>query len=245
MTSQYLAEREKFLRAGIEDVESETAQRVTRGQKIFKRRIAPSLDDGNCLFDAVALCLTDLGREEYDHETVRRETVAHLTSNPKTSDGFPKWDFVDKSRYPSWKKFLNAMSKEGEWGGHVCLEAICELYQVNVQILDTRGPEFDHFMETDHNWPTIYLQFENECHYEALTKVDNIVNHPCNSQREKEASSDGIGGSAIETCLNTSSGFQQRPAVGGHSVGPYDELQRELQAITKAKHFKGKMLCEL
>ena len=157
-TKEFLVDKDKKLREEIRKPKCHYI--IKHGKKHFLNFIAPSSNDGhcdgNCTFIAVALCLTNLGKGDYDHETVGRETVVYLTTHPKTLDGKPRWDLLTgDSRYQSWNKFLNAMNKDGEPGNnHVCLMALRELYQVNMQIVDARGPKFDKFLETDSNWPT-------------------------------------------------------------------------------------------
>ena len=105
-------------------------------------RIKHTCMDGNCMFDAVSICLEYLGRERLDHKDIRRQVVEYLRQHRYTQDGADRLNFLDITRYRSWEEYLKRMSNDGsngsaaEWGDELCLRAMHELYQVIIKITD-------------------------------------------------------------------------------------------------------------
>ncbi|KAH9660642.1 OTU domain-containing protein [Citrus sinensis] len=71
--------------------------------------------DGNCQFRALS---DQIYRTAEHHEFVRQQIVAQLKSNPDIYEGYVPMAYGD---------YLEKMSKSGEWGDHVTLQAAADL----------------------------------------------------------------------------------------------------------------------
>ena len=61
------------------------------------------------------------------------------------------------------------MSKEGTWGDHTILLALCEMYMVNAIIIVTNGNNLSDPIEINvGSTRTIMIKFNSEFHYEAI-----------------------------------------------------------------------------
>ena len=92
--------------------------------------------DGNCQFSALAHLLQTVGvfRSE---ESLRREIVRYLTENPNTQDGFP----IELFAGIPWPQYLASMAQNGTYGDHITLQAVANLYNVELVIISTLGPD--------------------------------------------------------------------------------------------------------
>ena len=93
--------------------------------------------DGNCQFAALSSTwfLRHLGilRSE---ETLRKEIVDYLNNNPLAQDGFPLELFVGVP----WSQYLPNMSHNGAYGDHVTLQAMANVYNVELVVISSLGP---------------------------------------------------------------------------------------------------------
>ena len=90
--------------------------------------------DGNCQFSAVCHELMKMGIFR-SAETLRKEIVLFLESNPNSADGTPLEFF---SRVP-WTQYLQSMARNGTYGDHITLQAITNLFNVQLVIYSTLG----------------------------------------------------------------------------------------------------------
>ncbi|CAN6302699.1 unnamed protein product [Urochloa humidicola] len=79
--------------------------------------------DGNCQFRALS---DQFYRTPEHHRFVRQQVVKQLESHPEIYAGYVPMDF---------REYLKKMSKSGEWGDHVTLQAAADSYGVKVFIL--------------------------------------------------------------------------------------------------------------
>ncbi|KAL5060024.1 hypothetical protein RYX36_031628, partial [Vicia faba] len=114
--------------------------------------------DGNCQFRALS---DQLYHAPERHKFVRRQVVSQLKSNPEIYDGYVPMEYGD---------YLDKMSKSGEWGDHVTLQAAADSYGVRIFVMtsfkDTCCIEIlPHFEK-----PTgvIFLSFWAEVHYNSI-----------------------------------------------------------------------------
>ena len=92
--------------------------------------------DGNCQFSALAHLFQTVGvfRSE---ESLRREIVRYLTENPNTQDEFP----IELFAGIPWPQYLASMAQNGTYGDHITLQAVANLYNVELVIISTLGPD--------------------------------------------------------------------------------------------------------
>ena len=90
--------------------------------------------DGNCQFSAVCHELIKMGIFR-SAETLRNEIVLFLESNPNSADGTPLEFFSGVS----WTQYLQSMARNGTYGDHITLQAIANLFNVQLVIYSTLG----------------------------------------------------------------------------------------------------------
>ncbi|KAM7258401.1 hypothetical protein ACFE04_014142 [Oxalis oulophora] len=79
--------------------------------------------DGNCQFRALS---DQFYRTPEHHEFVRQQVVSQLESCPETYEGYVPMAYND---------YLEKMSKNGEWGDHVTLQAAADSYGVKILVI--------------------------------------------------------------------------------------------------------------
>ncbi|KAG2533696.1 OVARIAN TUMOR DOMAIN-containing deubiquitinating enzyme 12-like isoform X2 [Panicum virgatum] len=114
--------------------------------------------DGNCQFRALS---NQFYRTPEHHRFVRQQVVKQLESHPEFYAGYVPMDY---------REYLKKMSKSGEWGDHVTLQAAADSYGVKVFILisfeDTCYIEIVPVIEKSRI--VICLSFWAEVHYNSI-----------------------------------------------------------------------------
>ncbi|EXC22889.1 hypothetical protein L484_007498 [Morus notabilis] len=114
--------------------------------------------DGNCQFRALS---DQFYRTPEHHEFVRQQVVNQLKSYPDTYEGYVPMAYGD---------YLEKMSKSGEWGDHVTLQAAADSYGVKIFVMTS-------FKETcyieilpnvEKSRKVICLSFWAEVHYNSI-----------------------------------------------------------------------------
>ena len=72
------------------------------------------------------------------------------------------------------------MNRDGEPIDDIFMTAISQNYEVNIYVLDNRDIQHDRLypIQPKADWPTIYIQCNSECHYEAMTPIDEMLHNP-------------------------------------------------------------------
>ncbi|XP_030550516.2 OVARIAN TUMOR DOMAIN-containing deubiquitinating enzyme 9 isoform X3 [Rhodamnia argentea] len=114
--------------------------------------------DGNCQFRALS---DQLYRSPEHHKFVRQQIVQQLKSCPQMYDGYVPMAFGD---------YLKKISKSGEWGDHVTLQAAADSYGVKIFVItsfkDTCYIEIlPHISKSKR---VIFLSFWAEVHYNSI-----------------------------------------------------------------------------
>lgn len=114
--------------------------------------------DGNCQFHALS---DQLYHTPDRHKYVRSEVVNQLKSHPEIYEGYVPMAYDD---------YLEKMSRNGEWGDHVSLQAAADLYGVKIFVLtsfkDNCCIEILPNIQTSKQ--VIYLSFWAEVHYNSI-----------------------------------------------------------------------------
>ncbi|CAN6716076.1 unnamed protein product [Malus baccata var. baccata] len=114
--------------------------------------------DGNCQFHALS---DQLYQSPDNHEYVRKQVVNQLKSHPEIYEGYVPMAYDD---------YLEKMSKDGEWGDHVSLQAAADSYEVKIFVLtsfkDNCCIEILPNIQTSKQ--VIYLSFWAEVHYNSI-----------------------------------------------------------------------------
>ncbi|KAJ8490436.1 hypothetical protein OPV22_012157 [Ensete ventricosum] len=114
--------------------------------------------DGNCQFRALS---DQLYRTPEHHEFVRLQIIAQLKSHPEIYEGYVPM---------AYGEYLNKLSKLGEWGDHVTLQAAADSYGVKIFVItsfkDTCYIEILPSVQKSNR--VIFLSFWAEVHYNSI-----------------------------------------------------------------------------
>ncbi|XP_071720645.1 OVARIAN TUMOR DOMAIN-containing deubiquitinating enzyme 12-like isoform X2 [Rutidosis leptorrhynchoides] len=114
--------------------------------------------DGNCQFRALS---DQFYRSPEHHKFVRRKVVNQLKSHPEMYEGYVPM---------AYSEYLKRISKGGEWGDHVTLQAAADAYGVKIFVLtsfkDTCSIEILPKVQKS-KW-VIFLSFWAEVHYNSI-----------------------------------------------------------------------------
>ncbi|XP_019444318.1 PREDICTED: uncharacterized protein LOC109348371 isoform X2 [Lupinus angustifolius] len=121
--------------------------------------------DGNCQFRALS---DQLYNAPDHHKFVRRQVVNQLKSNPEIYGGYVPMEYDD---------YLGNMSKSGEWGDHVTLQAAADKYGVRIFVMtsfkDTCCIEILPNFEKPKG--VIFLSFWAEVHYNSIYPQGDVA----------------------------------------------------------------------
>lgn len=114
--------------------------------------------DGNCQFRALS---DQFYRSSEHHEFVRQQVVNQLKSSPEIYEGYVPMAYND---------YLEKMSRSGEWGDHVTLQAAADSYGVKIFVItsfkDTCYIEI--IPNVQRSKRVIFLSFWAEVHYNSI-----------------------------------------------------------------------------
>lgn len=120
--------------------------------------------DGNCQFRALS---DQVYRTPEHHEFVRQQVVDQLKSCPDIYEGYVPMAYGD---------YLEKMSKSGEWGDHVTLQAAADSYGVKIFVItsfkDTCYIEI--LPNVQKSKRVIFLSFWAEVHYNSIYPVGDV-----------------------------------------------------------------------
>ncbi|XP_065871058.1 OVARIAN TUMOR DOMAIN-containing deubiquitinating enzyme 9 [Euphorbia lathyris] len=141
-----------------EDEEVSDHQRLLDRLKLYDLVENKVQGDGNCQFRALS---DQLYRSPEYHKVVRDRINFQLTSQPEKYDGYVPMAYGD---------YLKKMSKNGEWGDHVTLQAAADSFGVKIFVLtsfkDTCYIEI--LPHTVMSERVIFLSFWAEVHYNSI-----------------------------------------------------------------------------
>ncbi|KAH7277194.1 hypothetical protein KP509_39G038500 [Ceratopteris richardii] len=114
--------------------------------------------DGNCQFRAFS---DQLYRSPAHHKAVRDNVVMQLCSHPEYYEGYVPMKYSD---------YVKKMSKSGEWGDHVTLQAAADYYGMRICLLTSfRDTSFIQILpKEEKSRRVIYLSFWSEVHYNSI-----------------------------------------------------------------------------
>ncbi|WOK94904.1 OTU domain-containing protein [Canna indica] len=122
--------------------------------------------DGNCQFRALS---DQLYRTPEHHEFVRQQVVEQLKSHPKIYEGYVPMAYDD---------YLKKLSRSGEWGDHVTLQAASDSYGVKIFVItsfkDTCYIEI--LPNVEKSKRVIFLSFWAEVHYNSIYPEGDLPN---------------------------------------------------------------------
>lgn len=99
--------------------------------------------DGNCLYHAASEqmghFLNPIPENERANE-LRHRLVNFLRQHPTTPQGesYSKWLTTNNE---TWEKYLDRMSRPGEFGDEIIIRALCHCFALKVCVLSTLNPD--------------------------------------------------------------------------------------------------------
>ncbi|KAG8648549.1 hypothetical protein MANES_08G009100v8 [Manihot esculenta] len=114
--------------------------------------------DGNCQFRALS---DQLYNTPDRHKVVRLHVVNQLRSHPEIYEGYVPMEYGD---------YLKKMSKSGEWGDHVTLQAAADSYGVKILVMTSfKDTCYIEILPIDQKSKgVIFLSFWAEVHYNSI-----------------------------------------------------------------------------
>ncbi|CRG97329.1 OTU-like cysteine protease, putative [Plasmodium gallinaceum] len=113
--------------------------------------------DGNCLFRAVS---DQLYNHEDNYKEIRKKVVDHLSKKEEEYKNFIEYD-------ESYKSYIERISLDGTWGGQLELQAIGEIYNVNILIYQENGCILEIKNHSDDK-KCIQLHYASSEHYNSV-----------------------------------------------------------------------------
>ncbi|SBS81652.1 OTU-like cysteine protease [Plasmodium ovale curtisi] len=113
--------------------------------------------DGNCLFRAVS---DQLYNYEDNYKEIRKRVVDHLLQNEDKYKNFLEYD-------ESYKSYIDRISLDGTWGGQLELQAVGELFNVNILIYQENGCILEIKNHSDEK-KCIQLHYASSEHYNSV-----------------------------------------------------------------------------
>ncbi|GAW80014.1 hypothetical protein, conserved [Plasmodium gonderi] len=113
--------------------------------------------DGNCLFRAVA---DQLYNNEDNYKEIRKLVVSYLQRNEEKYKHFIEHD-------ESYKSYIQRISLDGTWGGQLELQAVGELFTVNILIYQENGCILEIKNHSDDK-KCIQLHYASSEHYNSV-----------------------------------------------------------------------------
>ena len=126
----------------------------------------------NCQFGSLCFWLNRLGIHR-SPETVREEIVKYLTNNPNDSEGMS----LELFAATPWPEYLHSMTKNGTYGDQITLQAAADLYNIEIVVVSTLGPDATSVISPSSSIPTARIQLGHyaENHGEHDICVDGRV----------------------------------------------------------------------
>ncbi|KAL3838305.1 hypothetical protein ACJIZ3_022896 [Penstemon smallii] len=148
-------------------------QRLLNRLQLYELVELKILGDGNCQFRSLS---DQIYRSSEHHKFVREQVVDQLKSRPELYENYVPMAYGD---------YLKKMSKNGEWGDHITLQAAADWYGIKIFVItsfkDTCYIEI--LPQTQKSNRMIFLSFWAEVHYNSIYPVGEF---PQEESRKKK-----------------------------------------------------------
>ena len=142
--------------------------------------------DSDCQFAALADQLMNFGIFQ-SATALRQEIVMDLHSNPQTTQGIHIANYVEGN----WDAYLHSMSQQGTYGDHITLQRASELFNVQVLVISTLGPDATTLIAPsniyDENLPLVVLGHIAEGQGDHYVSLHGPVSHYIESIQQAES----------------------------------------------------------
>ena len=150
--------------------------------------------DDNCQFAALSHQAKRLGILR-SPETMRKEIVEYLKSNPYDSDGFPLLEHLADDEFACWDDYITHMARDGTYGDQITLYAAANLYNIDIQIVSSLGVGGQHVFSPSASVSaaTVYLGHFTESQSEHYVSLEQVAAHNDASEKECDVNDPGEG----------------------------------------------------
>lgn len=124
--------------------------------------VIPNNGGGNCLYHTLSTHLN------IDYKQLKLDAIQYISINwNKFKDFALRTDNLES--FNSKEDYIEFMSRDGSWGDHLTLMALCELYQINAIIIVVNGNKISDPININvGSSKTVLIKFNSEFHYEAI-----------------------------------------------------------------------------
>jgi len=121
-----------------------------------------------------------------------KEIVDYLQNNPIDNDGFPLFQHLVESEFPSLQEYLQYMARKNTFGDQLTLFAAANLYNIDLQIASTLGAGAQHVFHPSSSIPlaTVYLSHFAENHGERYVSLIREFNSDTSTSDDHTGPSD-------------------------------------------------------
>ena len=131
--------------------------------------------DGNCQFEALAFFLKNIGIHR-SNCSLRDEIVRYLEENPDNEEGMP----LEMYAAMPWTQYLAGMAQNSSFGDQITLQAVANLFQIELIIVSSLGPEAQVTISPQNSVPTArftlgHFAEDEGIHYVCLQHLDPSV----------------------------------------------------------------------
>ena len=128
-------------------------------------------------------------------ETMRKEIVEYLKSNPYDSDGFPLLEHLADDEFACWDDYITHMARDGTYGDQITPHAAANLCNIDIQIISTLGVGRQHVFSpiASVSAATVYLGHFAENQGEQYVSLEQVADHNDASGKEYDANDPGEG----------------------------------------------------
>lgn len=143
-------------------------QRLSQRLQVYGLYEVKVSGDGNCQFRALS---DQLYRSPEYHKHVRKEVVKQLKDCRALYEGYVPMKY---------KHYYKKISKSGEWGDHVTLQAAADKFAAKICLLTSFRDTCFIEITPQHETPTreLWLSFWSEVHYNSLYEIrEAMVQH--------------------------------------------------------------------
>ncbi|XP_071734918.1 OVARIAN TUMOR DOMAIN-containing deubiquitinating enzyme 12-like [Rutidosis leptorrhynchoides] len=143
-------------------------QRLSQRLQVYGLIEVKVSGDGNCQFRAIS---DQLYRSPEYHKHVRKEVVKQLKDCRSLYEGYVPMKY---------KKYYKKISKTGEWGDHVTLQAAADKFAAKICLLTSFRDTCFIEINPQHQAPQreLWLSFWSEVHYNSLYEIrEAMVQH--------------------------------------------------------------------
>ena len=132
--------------------------------KNYNLKIIKIKPDGNCLFRAIS---HQLFSTEENHLEIREKCIEYINREKI---------FYSKFINENFEKYIERKKKEGCWGDNIEIQAISEIYNLQIQIFHNEKIPIMIYNQEKKYEKIIRLFFRNLDHYDSIIEIKNIQN---------------------------------------------------------------------